>query len=252
MELLQLRQIALVARDLDMVRETIRAVFGLDHFHVDPAVGKFGLRNCVFVLGGTFLEVVSPLADGTTAGRLLEKRGGDGGYMVIVQTDQLDRARKRIAAADVRIVAEYNQAGAAFLHLHPRDTGGALLSLDAMDGEGRWDWAGADWQDHARTPGGCRIAGVEIQAPAPATTAHRWAEVLGSAAERHENGQRIALSSGTIDFAPIHDNRGEGLHAVVLSAKNADEIRHRAGSLGLLREEGTLAICGTLFRIVSP
>src|SRR5476649_479980 len=79
---MRLRQIALVGKDLDAAEADIRAILGLDYAYDDPGVGKFGLKNAVFPIGETFLEVVSPRQAGTTAGRLLEKRGGDGGYMV--------------------------------------------------------------------------------------------------------------------------------------------------------------------------
>src|SRR5678815_6198505 len=96
---MRLRQIALVGRDLDAAEADIRAVLGLDYAYDDPGVGKFGLRNAVFPVGETFLEVVSPKQAGTTAGRLLEKRGGDGGYMVILQVEDIAEARARIAKA---------------------------------------------------------------------------------------------------------------------------------------------------------
>ncbi len=51
------------------------------HSCAEPAVGHR--------LNDTFLEVVSPVTAGTTAGRLLEKRGVDGGYMIILQTDSV-------------------------------------------------------------------------------------------------------------------------------------------------------------------
>src|SRR5580692_9687540 len=100
---MRLRQIALVAQDLAAAQADIAAVLGLDYAYDDPGVGKFGLRNAVFPIGETFLEVVSPKQDGTTAGRLLEKRGGDGGYMVILQVHDIKKARAQIAAAGARV-----------------------------------------------------------------------------------------------------------------------------------------------------
>jgi len=92
---MRIRQIALVARDLDRAIEDLRAVLGLTGGFRDPGVAEFGLRNTVLAVGTTFLEVVSPVRDDTTAGRFLARRGGDGGYMVILQTADLaaDRAR---------------------------------------------------------------------------------------------------------------------------------------------------------------
>src|SRR5215208_3455104 len=41
----------------------------------DPGVAYFGLRNAVMPLGDTFVEVVSPIGEGTAAGRFLDRRG---------------------------------------------------------------------------------------------------------------------------------------------------------------------------------
>jgi hypothetical protein len=67
---LRIRQIALVARDLSRAVEHLEKVLGLDVAFRDPGVGAFGLHNAVLPVGTQFLEVVSPLKDGTTAGRL--------------------------------------------------------------------------------------------------------------------------------------------------------------------------------------
>ena len=95
---MRLRQIALVGSDLEAARADITAVLGLGAAYADPGVGKYGLHNGVWPIGDTFLEVVSPTQAGTTAGRLIDKRGGDGGYMAIFQTDDLAAARARARA----------------------------------------------------------------------------------------------------------------------------------------------------------
>jgi hypothetical protein len=148
---MRLRQIALVAKDLAAARADISAVLGIEYAFDDPAVGKYGLRNAVFPVGDTFLEVVSPKEAGTTAGRLLEKRGGDGGYMVILQVDDLAQALVRVNTASARIADQMDKDGAAFMHIHPKDIGGAILSLDRMVPKERWEWGGPHWQSHVCT-----------------------------------------------------------------------------------------------------
>jgi hypothetical protein len=54
---------------------------GTEVVFVDPGVAEFGLKNFLISIGGDIIEVVAPVQPGTTAGRLLDKRG-DGGYMV--------------------------------------------------------------------------------------------------------------------------------------------------------------------------
>ena len=82
------------------------------------------------VIGDQFLEVVSPIEEGTTAGRLLDKRSGDGGYMVIYEVDDLDRRVEHLSANDVRIVWSGDLPDIRGRHLHPRDVGGDLVATD--------------------------------------------------------------------------------------------------------------------------
>src|SRR3954453_16887385 len=124
----RLRQVALVARDLDSTCAQIERGLGLrDPFH-DPGVAEFGLTNSVYEIGDTFLEVVSPAQEGTTAGRYLERRGGDSGYMVILQSDDLDADRARVADLGIRVVWKIDLPDIRGTHLHPADVGGAILS----------------------------------------------------------------------------------------------------------------------------
>ena len=95
--MIRLRQVALVARDLDAVVGELCEHLGLTVCFHDPGVAAFGLRNALMMIGDQFLEVVSPTQPGTTAGRLLDKRNGDGGYMAIYEVDDLDSIVGRTA-----------------------------------------------------------------------------------------------------------------------------------------------------------
>ena len=72
---MRLRQIVMVAADLDPVERQIEDELGVELCYRDPGVATFGLRNALFPIGGKLLEVVSPTQERTTAGRLLDKRG---------------------------------------------------------------------------------------------------------------------------------------------------------------------------------
>ena len=125
---LRLRQICLVARELEPVVDDLCAVFGVKVCHRDPEVGQFGLHNALMPFGSSFPEVVAPQRDGTAAGRYLERRQGDGGYMVILDSEALPRWRSHVAAIGVRIAAPLALGDYEGMQLHPRDTGGGSLS----------------------------------------------------------------------------------------------------------------------------
>lgn len=210
----RLRQVATVAHDLDAAVAELGAALGTEVCFTDPGVATFGLRNALLPAGDTFLEVVSPARPGTTAGRYLERRGGDAGYMVLVQVDDLDAARRRVADLGVRVVFEAEGPGIRGLHLHPADGLGAIVSLDAATPPASWGWAGPDWTgDVAPRPDG-RLAHVEIAAVDPDAVVARWAAVL----DRPADGHRVDLDDGAVVVVAAPDRGQEGVVAVGVRA----------------------------------
>lgn len=254
---LRLRQIALVARTLEPVERQLTSVLATEVCFRDPGVGKYGLQNALWALGGTFLEVVAPTRDGTAAGRYLDRRGGDGGYMCIVDCDDLDARRRQLQALGVRIVEDIRsgdeQLWSEAVHLHPKDTGGCLLSIDRHSGgsdmRGGYRWAGTDWQSKARED--VTIAGAVMQCEDPAATAGRWARLLNRAVVAGaDDGREIRLDHGALRFVPIADDRGEGLTGVVLScADAAGMVAAAAGAGGVRVESNGFALCGVRFEL---
>ena len=247
---MRLRQIALVGADLEVARADITAILGLGAAYADPGVGKYGLHNAVWPIGDTFLEVVSPTRDGTTAGRLLAKRGGDGGYMAIFQCEDLVAARARVTAQGVRVADQFDGDGVAFTHLHPRDLGGAIVSIDAMVPPERWEWGGPDWQANVRTDVACEIVGAELQGEDPEGMAGRWAGALGREVRFDDGAWRIALDGGELRFVMAADGRGEGLGVFDVAVRDPQAVRATASARGCVDTEGQVILCGTRVRLV--
>jgi hypothetical protein len=252
---LWLRQIALVAKDRDQVALDFRRVLGLEVGHVDPGVAQFGLHNAILPVGGQFIEVVAPVQEGTTAGRYLERRRGDGGYMVILQCSDHAPVKRRVAELGLRRVLEFDAKQYSCLQLHPRDTGGSFLEVDHQAGsvppDGAWWPAGAHWQDAVRVERVRAIAAAEIQAPDPPKLAARWGEILGLAPSRTPGGApALALANATLRFVPDADGRGEGLGGIDLAASDREAALAAARAAGLAGADGTLALCGMRVRLV--
>ncbi len=220
--MIRLRQVALVAHDLDAVVGELCDTFGLSVCFHDPGVGEFGLHNALMVIGDQFLEVVAPTQDGTTAGRLLDKCAGDGGYMAIYEVDDLDARVDHLTAHGVRIVWRGDFPTIRGRHLHPRDVGGVLVSIDQPEPPGSWTWGGPTWQAHSDGSVVAAIAGVTVGADDPDAMARRWDEL----------GLRAAVG-----FTRAGE-RGEGLDGVDLVAAD----RARVGE--------THEIGGVTFRLV--
>lgn len=244
---MRIRQVALVATDLDPVLSDLGSVFGLSVSLHDPGVEVFGLRNGVMPVGEHFLEVVSPKQEGTSAGRYLERRHGDGGYMVIFQTRDLASMKRRLQDHRVKTVWQIAFDDIETIHLHPRDTGGAIVSVDEARPWESWRWAGPDWRGHVRTGRVAAIAGVEIQGEDPARLLSHWREIF-DLPDGPSPGSLALEDGGRIDFVQARDGRGEGIRSVLLRANDAVAIREAAARRGLaIEEDGAIRIAGTRF-----
>lgn len=214
----RLRQVACVAADCEGTATQLRKAFGWPEPFHDPGVGRFGLTNAVFAAGDTFVEVVAPAQPETAAGRYLASRGGDSGYMAIFQMPDLAQARRRAAAAGVRVVWSADLADIAGTHLHPKDVPGAIVSLDWADPPESWRWAGPAWIGRAPAHPDGGLSGLTIEVSDPAGAAARWAEVLGLTVT---GDATILMEHARQDlrFVPVASDRGEGIAEVRLTAE---------------------------------
>jgi hypothetical protein len=207
----KLRQVVLAAADLDATCTALERSLGVrDPFH-DPGVGHFGLANAVYAIGDTFLEVVSPVQEGTSAGRYMERRGGDAGYMVMFEAADESEVRSRLKSLDVRLVHDNSHPDIVDLHLHPKDVPGAIVAVNICTPPGSWRWAGPAWVGTIprHDPGG--IVGLTVAAPDPAALATRWAGVLGVDIIDDGTAHTLALPAGQrVDVVP-----GDGVGGIV-------------------------------------
>ena len=171
--MLRFRQAVLAARDLDQAVEELRAALPLGEPYADPGVAYFGLKNAVMPLGDTFVEVVSPIQEGTAAGRFLDKHS-DGAYMAMFQIDDLAGARARAQELGIREVWAIELDDITACHLHPADIGAAIVSLDRPVPPESWRWAGP-WSPY----GEAKTTGLTLRGRDPQSLALRWRTVLG-------------------------------------------------------------------------
>jgi Glyoxalase-like domain len=228
----RLRQAVLVAAELEQAAAQLRKALGLGEPFNDPGVGAFGLRNAVFALGDCFLEIVSPVRSDTAAGRYLERHGGDGGYMVMFDLENLDDARERAAESGIRTVWQIDLPDISGTHLHPADTRAAIVSLDSSRPYGSWRWGGPEWT--ARTGSGApgRLAGVTLAVTEPDAVAARWADLLGVERAKPD---ALDLEGSAVRFVAAPDERAERLTEIAVELPPAVRAGRELIELGGVR-----------------
>lgn len=252
----RLRQVALVGQDLDWSVRVLTALFDTYVAYRDPdLVPQFGgMFNALLAFDDCFLEVVSPTDKGyevgSTSARLLQRNGGDCGYMAILQVDDIaatstSLARLGRAALAYTAVSEgepgsglrnvrssrYELGAAApkapgttghvLVQWHPKDFG-TLVETDEQwpplpGAAGAWMPAGNRWQQsyHHRKSNVCEgFAGVEVAVRGdPTAMARRWAEGLGCPVVG-DAGSEVQLDGSVVRFVPPGSDGREGVVGV--------------------------------------
>jgi len=250
---IRLRQIAVVAADLHRTGLDIGTVLGAEACFTDPGVKQFGLKNTLWPIGTQFLEVVTPIAEDTAGGRYMARRGGDTGYMVITQVDDVARRRARAAELGVRLAFDMHhpETGHDGIQLHPADTGGTFFEMDQMTMEGGdavggpWWPAGKNWEPYVRTDLVAGISAAEIQSPDPEPLARRWSEIAEIDLTRDDAGNpTIALDNATLRFVADPDGRGEGLGGIDVITQDRDAVLAGARARGCYVSDDEVAVAG--------
>jgi hypothetical protein len=255
---LTLRQICLVAGRLEPAVNDLKSVLGVEACYVDPDVDVFGLENTLLAVGTNFIEVVSPIQEGTAAGRYLKRRGGDGGYMIITQTDgreTQEACRTRAAGMGIRVAWERPHETGQYMQLHPADTGGSFLEIDwdkNNDPRGNWPPAGGSgWEKFVKTDVVSAIEAAELQSPDPASLAARWSAIAGIPLRKDASGRIVMnLNNAAIRFIEDTDGRGEGLGGIDIRASAPEKLLKAADARGFRTSDTQVVICGLRFNLV--
>lgn len=247
---MRFRQGVFVARDLEATTAELCDILGIEVAYRDPGVVKWGLANVVCPTGDDFLEIVAPTRDGTSAGRYLDRRNGDGGYMVILQVPDAIPHRERITAMGVRAVEQKNLPEYRYTHFHPSDTSGVLLSIDSVqppagaDAAKFWPPASSGWTKYERSDVTRGLAGVEIQHVDPAGAATTWSRILARPVIMRGDTSVIAIDGGEIRFVDAADGRGPGVSAFDVKAADKARILAAADKRGKRKGVSQVEICG--------
>ncbi|OPY93667.1 hypothetical protein A5906_17930 [Bradyrhizobium sacchari] len=243
---MRLRQICLVAPQLEPVISDIARIMGLAVCYRDGNVAKYGLENALLPVDTILLEVVAPFKDGTTAGRFIEKTGGRGGYMAIFCCDDPDERGRHANAMGVRTANVIDHAPYHGVQLHPRDCRAAFIEFNHTEGSddilGPYPPAGPDWQKFIRTDMTQALTAVEMQSPDPAGLAEHWGKIIGIAPIDSE----LKLPNAILRFVK---GASEIMSALEFRVADAAQVLHAAKARGLAVAGNEFLLGGVTFRL---
>ena len=269
---LRLRQPVLVARDKDRTVRELAAVLDLRPVHGSGDLTPFGLpeenpmseggrkvleglgvENLIFAVGADMLEVMFATRPDSAVVGFMDRRGGDTGYMLVLQTDDVEKYKALAEQEGVRVSHDAQFPFYRDIHLHPRDCGGALLSmarnLPDNEPDGAW-YPGGHWQDRPPSRAVDAIVAAEMRSPDPQALAERWGRLLDKPVRALGSGWAIDLDDAMLRFMPCAQGQKEGLYGLDLRVKDRSLIDAGARSLGIPITDDTLQLCGMTIRLV--
>ena len=250
---LRLRQICLVAPQLEPVISDIAGIMGLKVCYRDGNVAKYGLENALLPVDTILLEVVAPFQPGTAAGRFLDKTGGRGGYMAIFCCDDPDARGKRAKEIGVRVANVIDHAPYHGVQLHPRDCRAAFIDFTHSDGSddilGPYPPAGPDWQKSIRKDVTQALTGVEMQSPEPQALAEHWGRIIEIPVSKNASGEpELKLPNGSFTFVKGASDIMSGL---TFKVANAARVLDAAKAKGCAVAGDSFDLCGVTFHLAA-
>jgi len=167
--------------------------------------------------------------------------------MLILQTQDLARDRTRFKELGVRTVWEATHEDISAVHLHPKDIGAAIVSVDQPIPPESWRWAGPDWREQVSHDGAQQVIDCTIAARDPIAMAERWAQVLGTDLPVKANqAAQIAIQDGELQFATSSTDVIAGFG---LRIPNVHAALGAAKQYSLPVTGNAVTICGTRFTL---
>jgi hypothetical protein len=249
----RLRQICLVAPQLEPVISDIAAIMGLSVCYRDGNVAKYGLENALLPVDTILLEVVAPFQPGTAAGRFLEKTGGRGGYMAIFCCDDPDARGKHANAIGVRTANVITHAPYHGVQLHPRDCRAAFIEFNHTAGSddilGAYPPAGPDWQKSIRKDMTQALIGVEMESPEPQRLAEHWGKIIGIPVSKNQNGEpELRLPNCSFRFVTGGSDLMSGL---TFRVGDIAKVHEAAKAKGYAVSGNSFVLGGVTFRLAA-
>jgi len=133
-KLLNLDHVAIAVHDLDAAVEAHRRRYGVEPLYRE-VVESQGVEEAMIPVGGSFIQLLQPLADDTPVGRFLA-RHGEGLHHVAYAVADIEAALEHLRSVGAELVDEMPRIGgrgARIAFVHPADMAGTLVELVELE-----------------------------------------------------------------------------------------------------------------------
>jgi methylmalonyl-CoA epimerase len=124
-----LNHTCIVVRDIEETLKFYQDLFGIGPAEVEDIPDQ-GVKGALIKVGGSQLEVIQPVQEGTGVARFLESRG-EGFHHMALEVEDINKSLEILKAREVRLVDQQPRPGLSgtIAFIHPSATRGVLIEL---------------------------------------------------------------------------------------------------------------------------
>jgi methylmalonyl-CoA/ethylmalonyl-CoA epimerase len=129
-KLLNLDHVAMAVSDLETTLDGYRSRYNVEPVYRE-IVESQGVEEAMIPVGGSFIQLLQPLAPETPVGRFLSKHG-EGLHHIAYAVVSIEAALAHLAEQGARLIdtePRLGGRGARIAFIHPADLGGTLIEL---------------------------------------------------------------------------------------------------------------------------
>jgi methylmalonyl-CoA/ethylmalonyl-CoA epimerase len=130
MKAYNLDHVGIAVHDLDGALAGYRLRYGVEPLHRE-VVESQGVEEAMLAVGGSFIQLLMPLAPDTPVGRFLNRRG-EGLHHLAMAVLDLDAALRHLTGSGARLIdpePRPGSRGTRIAFVHPADLSGTLIEL---------------------------------------------------------------------------------------------------------------------------
>jgi hypothetical protein len=133
-----IRHYVFATADIERVSADLQDFLGIPQGIRHDMSEALGFRTEMMKIGATMLELVQPVKPDHRLHRWLSERGGDGGYMIVLQTFDAEAFRARCAAEKLRLTRDMQFRGQDMIQLDPKRFGAHFETYQYSLPNGWW------------------------------------------------------------------------------------------------------------------
>ncbi len=118
-----IRHYVMASPDIDAVSKQIQSFLNVPQGHRHDMGAILGFRNEMMMIGQTMLELVQPVKPDHRLHRWFKEHGGEGGYMIVLQTFDAEAFRARAEQEKLRLTRDMQFRGQDMIQFDPKRFG---------------------------------------------------------------------------------------------------------------------------------